>query len=205
MKKIMFSDRFGLTQAVIEGRKTMTRRIIPEKLFKGWEKENWLMPACVQIQNESIRKYMLAHAPFQIGEIVAVAQSYHTVKEEQLADYMNPIYDGVWRYGPSLEEEAGWNNKMFVQAELMPHQIRFTDLKVERLHSISDEDCLKEGIAKATARDRYYYHEYKNGMDIGRVHDTPRDAFNDLFRRLSGYKVFYGNPWVYGYEYELVQ
>lgn len=29
MKKIMFNDRYGLTQAVLNGRKTMTRRIIP--------------------------------------------------------------------------------------------------------------------------------------------------------------------------------
>ena len=28
MKKIMFNDKYGLTQAVLEGRKTMTRRII---------------------------------------------------------------------------------------------------------------------------------------------------------------------------------
>jgi hypothetical protein len=27
MKKIMFSDRYGLTQAVLEGRKTQTHRI----------------------------------------------------------------------------------------------------------------------------------------------------------------------------------
>lgn len=31
MKKIMFDDKRGLTQAVLTGRKTMTRRIIPEK------------------------------------------------------------------------------------------------------------------------------------------------------------------------------
>lgn len=29
MKKIMFKDRYGLTQAVLEGKKTLTRRIIP--------------------------------------------------------------------------------------------------------------------------------------------------------------------------------
>lgn len=36
MKKIMFNDRYGLTQAVIEGRKTMTRRLAassPSKHF----------------------------------------------------------------------------------------------------------------------------------------------------------------------------
>ncbi len=28
-KKIMFNDRYGLTQAVLDGRKTMTRRLVP--------------------------------------------------------------------------------------------------------------------------------------------------------------------------------
>ena len=34
MKKIMFNDKYGLTQAVLDGRKTMTRRAfyIPDKL-----------------------------------------------------------------------------------------------------------------------------------------------------------------------------
>lgn len=31
MKKIMFNDRYGLTQAVIEGRKTMARRLADPK------------------------------------------------------------------------------------------------------------------------------------------------------------------------------
>lgn len=36
MKKIMFNDRYGLTQAVIEGRKTMTRRLeFDDKLQKN--------------------------------------------------------------------------------------------------------------------------------------------------------------------------
>lgn len=28
MKKIMFNDKYGLTEAVLEGRKTQTRRVI---------------------------------------------------------------------------------------------------------------------------------------------------------------------------------
>lgn len=37
MKKIMFSDKFGLTEAVLSGRKTMTRRICPDGTPLG----NW--------------------------------------------------------------------------------------------------------------------------------------------------------------------
>ena len=33
MKKIMFNDRYGLTKAVLKGRKTMTRRIVNEKML----------------------------------------------------------------------------------------------------------------------------------------------------------------------------
>lgn len=40
MKKIMFNDKCGLTQAVLEGRKTQTRRIIPSDFFSlNWEKQ----------------------------------------------------------------------------------------------------------------------------------------------------------------------
>ena len=36
MKKIMFNDKYGLTKAVLDGRKTQTRRIVTyPKTFKG--------------------------------------------------------------------------------------------------------------------------------------------------------------------------
>ena len=34
MQKIMFNDQYGLTQAVLEGRKTQTRRIAYQEPFK---------------------------------------------------------------------------------------------------------------------------------------------------------------------------
>lgn len=37
MKKIMFNDKYGLTEAVLEGRKTQTRRMLnPTRFFKDW-------------------------------------------------------------------------------------------------------------------------------------------------------------------------
>ena len=34
MKKIMFNDRFGLTDAVLDGKKTMTRRLVGNRMTK---------------------------------------------------------------------------------------------------------------------------------------------------------------------------
>lgn len=44
MQKIMFNDKYDLTQTVLEGRKTQTRRMLnPTMLFKRLETyEGWL-------------------------------------------------------------------------------------------------------------------------------------------------------------------
>ena len=47
MKKIMFNDRYGLTQAVIEGRKTMTRRLAASK--RKYEKIRLWQP-CLELE-----------------------------------------------------------------------------------------------------------------------------------------------------------
>ena len=68
MKKIMFDDRYDLTQAVIEGRKTMTRRI-----------KTRLRRALAVIHDEphgSEQEEYLKSAYYKVGEIVAVAQNY---------------------------------------------------------------------------------------------------------------------------------
>ena len=43
---------------------------------------------------------------------------------------------------------AGYTNKMFVKSDLMPHHIKITNIRMEQLQDISEEDCLKEGIHK---------------------------------------------------------
>lgn len=136
MKKIMFNDRYGLTQAVIEGRKTMTRRMIsgnpllPEDRI---EEASICPDGFVSIIANGGESLIEVKYSYKVGEIVAVAQNYSSFYN--ILDNTRPIPEG-----------AGWNNKMFVRADLMPHQIRITGIKCERLQDISDADCLKEGI-----------------------------------------------------------
>ena len=68
---------------------------------------------------------------YKVGEIVAVAQAYREVAHPN---------DGFLddRYEVKDEYAAGWTNKMFVRADLMPHHIRITNVRVERLQDISD-------------------------------------------------------------------
>ena len=135
MKKIMFNDNYGLTQAVIDGRKSMTRRII----HLTDDDKKYLDTAF----DWDIRERVIIdrYAKYKVGEVVAVAQSYKSVFEESL-NYAIPR----WHWLDDHIDDKGFDNKMFVKASEMPHQIQITGIKIERLQAISEEDYLIDDI-----------------------------------------------------------
>ena len=105
-----------------------------------------------------------------------------------------------------VQDLAGWNNKMFTKAELMPHQIRITGIRCERLQDISDAECMKEGVRVEFAKNgrlMYYYFDIKRWREVW--FDTPREAFAALIDRVSGKGTWEHNPWVIVYEFDLVK
>ena len=88
-------------------------------------------------------------------------------------------------------------------AVLMPHQIRITGIKCERLQDISKEDCMKEGILGDVEYDKYEVYGLFGNSDDG--FDTPREAFASLIDKVSGRGTWDRNPWVVVYEFELVK
>ena len=169
----MFNDKYGLTEAVLEGRKTMTRRIVPEGTPLG----NW---------EETLKK-----SRYQPGEVVAVAQRY------------SEIYSHNFAFDFGLDLEPGWKNKMFVSAAECKHRIRITNIRIERLQDICDEDCFREGIDVSFYHGRVSsYYRFENS----RTHYfTPREAFAALIDKVSGKGTWERNPWVFVYEFELVK
>ena len=202
MKKIMFNDRYGLTKAVLEGKKTQPRRVVPKDIFSlNWDvKERTLVYEndfgdLVDIRNS---KYALFH----VGEIVAVAQKY--------SDCGGVLENGIprWKYISKIvgNTSGGWTNKMFVKPELMPHQIRITAVRVEHLQDISDEDCLKEGISPMIVGCEYYVFTLID-KEKGRFLDykTPREAYAALIDKVSGKGTWDKNPYVFVYDFELIK
>lgn len=219
MKKIMFNDRYGLTQAVLEGRKTMTRRIIPKSVLDkadDYRVEYYNGTLSDISEKEAIEQLYLVekrlNLPYKVGEIVAIAQKYSDVAQGGYP--VDSRYDAFrtanWGDGEDcvLKSSAGWTNKMFVRADLMPHHIRFTDIKAERLQDISDEDCISEGIRKWTKDEELFKYDLADGFEIFEWRDkprNPREAFAALIDKVSGKGVWDSNPWVFAYEFELVK
>ena len=213
MKKIMFNDKYGLTQAVLDGRKTQTRRIVPQSVIDKYEE--WRSDVeCIAIPRgstiESLKDWLLRKkTSYMLGEIVAVAQSYHTLGYAPNALDRSPKDYRVVR--GTLGQSKGWRNKMFVRAEACKHYVRITGVRVERLQDISDEDCLREGITDMGTGGslRYSYIEYvkqTTGDLIAFSNNfvAVKEAYASLIDKVSGKGTWERNPYVWVYEFELV-
>lgn len=210
----MFNDKFGLTQAVLDGRKTMTRRIIKcPRTFRGeWvagfnihrspsDKKIVGFP-CMYDADE--REFDMGEIlpKYKLGEVVAIAQSYRD------SGY-SP--DSLDRHPKDLsvrglmKDSAGWNNKMFVKSYACRHHIKIVNVKIERLQDISDEDCLKEGGIHAYTDNNgikiYHTPHTKRGYLST---DVAQQAFSFLIDKVSGKGTWESNPFVFAYEFVLV-
>ena len=231
MPKIMFNERFGLQAAVLGRWKTMTRRAValPKDVdaakiagaemgldangrtvatFYGYTKDKERVPLCSVLPR------------YQPYATVAVAQSYESIVAKNPGDGYGNYYLNQFCL------EKGWKNKMFVRSDMMPHQIRITGVRVERLQDISDQDCRREGIIYVRWRqypepfsDRYVDHDlwtleiYREQFEDAWADDipgawaasSPQAAFGALIIQMQGRKVWNANPWVWVYEFELVK
>ena len=206
MKKTAFSDRYGLTQAVVDLIKTNTRRleksldILPLEYNPlltefQFEYKDGIIIGRRLFKGSHVETYHLKPR-YKIGEVVAVAQRYKDI-----------IHPCDWVGKKLYQDHPGWTNKMFVCADLMPHRIRITNIKLERIQDISDEDCMREGIMEGefmNTWDRFYFDMWG---DVANhiTFQTPRKAFAALIDRISGRGTWERNPWVYTYSFVLVK
>ena len=216
MKKIMFNDKYGLTEAVLKDRKTMTRRMItvPKKWHgievhgfshvKGQTALDMLDGDDFTIEDPKTGECAQILPTYRIGEEVAVAQRYRDiwVQSDKLLNLT---------FADRHVNEEGWSNKMFVKADLMPHRICITSIKVERLQDISEEDCLKEGIQEyypyidRDPNDKVRTFQYfKNGKIWYRTSPAPK-CFAHLIDDISGKGTWDKNPYVFVYEFKLIK
>lgn len=205
MKKITFNDKYGLTKAVLEGRKTQTRRIVsltlhkmsgmnltevyPDQIFLY--EGAWLF----RIENKIYGLPKENRPKYNIGEIVAIAQRY---KDAGLKP--NTLVPTVNGYKIPAIIHKGWNNKMFVSSNLMPHQIFITNVRVNRLQDISDDDCLKEGIIEPTKEFPWYSFGSKSFL-----FNEPKKAYSFLIDKIYGEGTWDKNPFVFVSDFYIIK
>lgn len=232
MKKIPFNDRYMLTKAVLEGRKTQTRRLakVDNDVLEAFKLEYYNATLDCLDGLDLIKAYFLNNPkkiPYKVGEVVAVAQSYKEIDDfYKTASLRNhSIYDCVsdsdiqkWNMiAVNYRGKTVWTNKLFVKPDLMVHFIQITNVRIERLQDISDDDCIKEGIEhlqNGGGLKPYSFYDTsikvkseKEGVSYGwyRDYDTSRKAYADLINRVGKKGTWESNPYVFVYDFKLIK
>ena len=214
MQKIMFDDACGLTRMVADGTKTVTRRGVMVPAAWQGKKVSGLRPvngpgAAFLVLGEDGGVIGRIAPRYKVGEVVAVAERYGVLHERLKGAIREKRKDSAleaFHRAGICDTDAGWDNKMYVRARLMPLRIRITGIRAECLQDISDGDCLREGVRKV--QDHYFtVGDYAVGKGRGfmrtSLFPTPRKAFAALIDKTSGSDTWDRNPFVFVYEFEI--
>lgn len=209
MKTILFST--PMVQAILEGRKTQTRRVIKPQprhpllqVADGYHKgewHEWLPEDKSDIVTGGRWGYQYL-CPYCAGDILWVRETWgipikmagEIIYKADYQDKKPPLADGQkWRPSIHMPKEAA---RIF---------LKVTDVRVERLQEISVQDAKDEGI-KVWANgciDGLAFGCYNGDKCVYNTCRQPIDYFCELWNSINS-KRGYGwdsNPWVWVYQF----
>jgi hypothetical protein len=186
-----------MVESIIEGLKTKTRRIVKEngEAWK-WLEPGMFTPDFVANPDNHLCPYgnpgdiiWVREMLYQNGELgLEYVAGKETIDESIIPNDYGP-YGGSYSFRkiPSIHMPK-WAARIWLE---------ITDIKVERLHNISQQDAIAEGIAITWLRDDPFECLYKNYINDGQGSLMPCQSFRSLWKSINGDESFNANPWVW--------
>ncbi len=202
---ILFSTE--MVKALLDGRKTMTRRVVTVPWYKG-KRTTPYEPYYIETDGKLVYmdecgEYhpMEGACPYgSPGTRLWVRETWAEVSSgiiEYKASYQEP-YTGLSDID-HVGKKIKWKSPRFMPKVAARIWLEVTNVRVERLQEISDVDRLKEGISVMAATAEELLNDYKT-TEMG------RREFRELWDSLNA-KRGYGwdvNPWVWVIEFKRV-
>ena len=211
-RPILFSSE--MVKAILEGRKTMTRRVnsIGEYYIRDkkcpygvagdrlWVRETW---GDLDYYQGNVAIHVLKDSNGVEHDIVysAECQGYFEWTDEV----------GFPEYRKDGTEASRWRPSIFMPRWASRITLEITDIKVERLQDITEEDAIAEGIHLCAGIDEEgYTHGYHWGpvSDTELLFNSAADAYRKLWDSINDQKpgkTWKDNPWVWVISFKVVE
>ncbi|SEQ71642.1 hypothetical protein SAMN05216548_10739 [Faunimonas pinastri] len=193
-RQILFSA--PMIRALLDGRKTQTRRVVGKRggrsrpnIFDGtWADSYVLDPGNVSWREDS--------TPWKAGDRLQVREAcaidgnrvFYRARHEE-ASARGPRVDVRWR--PSIHMPR-WASRL---------TLIVTDVRVQRLQDISETDAIAEGLQPHEAPNGHVTYEVP-GAVLGQ---TPERGFQALWSLINGDDAWAENPWVAAISFDVVK
>jgi hypothetical protein len=199
-RPILFST--PMVQAILEGRKTQTRRVIKpqpavgEARYDGTsdlDMDGKLYHFLEHIeQGQPLERYYnLGQCPYgQPGDMLWVRETWALLSDEPLPTQY--LYKASDKPTPGTR----WKPSIHMPKEACRLFLRITNVRVERLQKISRQDAAAEGVCIENPLQRFPGYQ---------THRWPEENFQKLWESISGEQSWLDNPWVWVVEFEKLE
>lgn len=219
MKEIPILFSTEMVQAILAGRKTMTRRIgkftFPENrefIYDGTGIDGDLNHYFEEvINNEPSEKYIsIGKCPYgQVGDVLWVRETF--CPPNGYGTHVDYMYKADWELPKTnSRHDIKWKPAIHMPRAACRIKLRITNIRVERLQDITEQDAIKEGIDRFT-KDGVVFKYGLEGWHWSQHTGTPfmcyksKHAFELLWQSINGEESWNANPWVWVIEFERVQ
>lgn len=197
-----------MVRAILDGRKTQTRR--PVK-FPVHDKNLGCELAGNELAGELSAGNYLNSAFCKPGDRIWVRETFCPVDDtqyggEKWVDYRaTPRYEAShpagWDSAPNDAEALKWRPSIHMPRWASRILLEITDVRVERLNAISEEDARAEGIIDGGCLN------CGEPEPCGCANPDPdaTDTFAYLWQSIYGQESWTANPWVWVIEFERVE
>lgn len=213
-KPILFNTE--MVQAILSNRKTVTRRLIKPQPPEGYDYSQGLSNLFYAKFLNSNSEIFLSKTPYmapclneEVGDILYVRETFCEVPYEY--EHI-PIEGGhitvpkiAYKADAEVDYTGIWKPSIHMPKELARIFLKVTDVRVERLQDITEQQALNEGIKIHPIVD--IFHKPKCHVYGDKYNDTAIQAFSELWDGIYKNKG-YGwdaNPWVWVIEFERVE
>lgn len=194
IKPILFNTE--MVRAILEGRKSCTRRVVKNMSDTGLEPDDYIFE---DVEDATHKKFIESSykPPYQPGDIIYIRETWFRDSNRYM--YRANYSDNEKFYRNGEEIKIKWHQSIHMPKEAARIWLKVTDVRVERLQNMDWRDALDEGVNTQLSRDK------KTGEYI--FDENPIDDFIDLWNSTIKKSDLdrYGwnaNPWVWVIEFE---
>jgi hypothetical protein len=211
IRPILFNTE--MVRAILNGQKTMTRRAIKNldieenKGMVTLYKKNEYDAFCIS-PIEVAKKEMLQYCPVQPGDILYVRETWHIYRKligEGYNCHLGELYGYKASIANSEDANTPWRPSIHMPKAAARIWLKVTNVRVEKLQDITEEDAKQEGIGEEWAMSWWrptYYDPDSGGYP--RYRDTfAHDLWDSTIKKsdLDTYG-WHANPYVFVIEFE---
>lgn len=200
-RPILFSA--PMVRAILDGRKTQTRRVVKPKDLEWMDVHQGLRES----DNEVCCPYGMTGDRLWVRETWAVGKSADTFAPSVLhpGTWLNDK-GGLWYPADNTAPPAPISPRGKTRVSIhMPRWasrilLEIVSVRVERLNDISEQDARAEGCSPGGWQPSYSNPDNSNGDDSW----SATDAFAELWESINGASSWQANPWVWVVEFRRV-